>query len=261
LIHFGSHYLPIDTARSFWIYDNPQNIGFEGPLVQVTLGIHKHPKQYVVLQMRTGSLERAYLLATELLTQTSATFLANFKAITPRVTKIEGRYHGSVEFEFWSREKLEVFNILIAAVFFSEKQFLKKQTEMRALFIAKIGGNEIRQITRIRDLLRQVNRITSGDEVGILLRKNGDRRFILLQRSIDYPELNAGVSSYLNQYTNPSFVVMRDKLYRICFSRENVRSEMPLFDASSIFRFVGEPATPVTRPHEFTDRLCKFWDD
>jgi hypothetical protein len=190
--------------------------------------------------MRTGSLERAYQLALELLSQTSATLRANFRSITPLITKIDGRYHGSIDFEFWDSEKNEIFSTLIGTVFFPEKEFLKKQTETRTLYIAKNGGQILSQTVQIRKLLHQVNMTTAGNEVGLLLLKNGDRRFILFHRAREYPEFIAVKSNFLNQYMNPSFVVTRDKLYQVIYSPNNERSELSLFDASSIFRFVGE---------------------
>ncbi len=159
------------------------------------------------------------------------------------VTQVGSRYYSSVEFEFWDPERNESFNTLIAATLFPPDKFLAKQRGARTHFIAKQGGGEQKQIVRIRELLGVLSLITSGNEVETLLRQNDDSRFTFSLNHLKYDELGNDISPFLNQFMNPGFVVTAKKLYRICFSSKNVRSEEPLFCASPIFKFIGEPVS------------------
>lgn len=180
----------------------------------------------------------------ELLTGTNATLCANFRAIKPRISKIDQQYYASVEFEFWDSEKNETFNTLIASTLFPSKKFIIRNGGVRTYFILNSGGREQKQIARIRELLGVISMITSGNQVQTLLRENGDPRFTfpLPHMKNHQPDEQ---SPYLNQFMNPSFLITSNKLFRIRFSNKNVRNEEPLFCAGPIFNFVGEAAAEL----------------
>lgn len=177
----------------------------------------------------------------ELLTGTNATLCANFRAIKPRISKIDQQCYASVEFEFWDGEKNEIFNTLIASTLFPPKKFIIRNGGVRTYFILNSGGREQKQIRRIQEILAVISMLTSGNQVQTLLRENGDPRFMFPLPYIKKYQPDEQ-SPFLNQYMNPSFLVTSNKLYRIRFSSKNIRSEEPLFCASPIFNFVGEPA-------------------
>jgi len=240
LIRFGFHYLPINTARSFWIYTNKDNFGFSGPMLQLTLGSFAHPRNYLVYQMRAETIEKVKELALVLLTKSRAKLVANFKDIKPQVIQTGKEYRGLIEFEFWDADKNDHFNILVGSPLLSKEGIEVIQKGPQTLLRLKPTDTEQGQIEQMKATLTRISQLTSGGEVQLILLKKLDAKFSMGPQLQREPEIDVCQIPYINRLMNPGFVITPAKLYRICISKMNLITNELLFVAAPIFQFVGE---------------------
>ncbi|MBX7066491.1 MAG: hypothetical protein K1X28_04615 [Parachlamydiales bacterium] len=237
-IIFGNHYLPVQTAQSFWIFPNEENVGFQGPILQLTFDSFQRKRNFMTLQFRTETIEKAMELAQKLLIGKKAKWRAQFKSVKPTVTQEKEGFFGSIECEFWNSFVNAHFQKLILVRLPVELSFKTRYAPTSTFIYSAPYQTEEAALAWVHRIFEAMSTWSTGN-LAERIKESADIRFHLKR-----PPLEKEYDTDPTQKDNPGYIATQKTLFQVQVQASGHTSEKRLFDARSIFEFVGEPEAP-----------------